>query len=177
MSDSKDNITYDTKNDTKKIKILFVCLGNICRSPAAEGIMKRIIAKNNLENEIEVDSAGTSGWHQSELPDERMRMHGSKRGYDFNSLSRKISSSDLQEFDYIIVMDKNNYKNVKSLAVTQEDVEKIHMMTDFSLHLTTHKYVPDPYYGGEDGFELVMDLLEDACEGLLQSIIKEHGLN
>lgn len=177
MSNPQEKSSQKPQSAIDKIKVLFVCLGNICRSPAAEGIMKRIVAKNNLENEIEVDSAGTSGWHQGELPDARMRMHGEKRGYDFNSCSRKISSADLQEFDYIIVMDKNNYKNVKSLAVTNEDVNKIHLMTDFSLQMTTHKHVPDPYYGGEDGFELVMDLLEDACEGLLQTIIKEHGLN
>lgn len=174
MSNSKDNISQNAQTD--KIKVLFVCLGNICRSPAAEGIMKRMIEKNHLENEIEVDSAGTSGWHQGELPDARMRMHGEKRGYDFNSRSRKISSSDLNQFDYIIVMDNNHHKNVKSLASTPEEAKKIHMMTDFSRQITGHKHVPDPYYGESDGFELVMDLLEDACEGLLQTIIKEHNL-
>lgn len=163
-------------HNQKKIKILFVCLGNICRSPAAEGIMIYKIKKHDLQDIIEVDSAGTSGWHQGELPDARMRAHGEKRGYDFSSRSRKIESSDLQTFDYIIVMDDSNYSNVKMLAQTEEEVKKIHLMTNFSVQYAHHDHIPDPYYGGSSGFELVLDLLEDACEGLIQTIRKEHGL-
>src|SRR5690554_4054975 len=100
--------------DKKKIRLLFVCLGNICRSPAAEGIMKRIVLKNDFQDLIEVDSAGTSGWHEGELPDERMRAHGDRRGYDFSSKARKFKKSDFDNFDYIIVMDENNYNTVKS---------------------------------------------------------------
>ncbi|MDD2513672.1 MAG: low molecular weight phosphotyrosine protein phosphatase, partial [Proteiniphilum sp.] len=90
-----------TRGKKRKIRLLFVCLGNICRSPAAEGIMSEIIEKNSLQELIEVDSAGTSGWHEGELPDERMRLHGEKRGYDFCSRSRKIKKEDLTAFDYI----------------------------------------------------------------------------
>lgn len=164
------------QHDYKKIRLLFVCLGNICRSPAAEGIMIQKIADNDLEGIIEVDSAGTSGWHEGELPDDRMRAHGRRRDYDFCSRSRKIRHSDLTDFDYIIVMDDSNYANVKKLAKDTEEVNKIRLMTDFSIRYSHHNHIPDPYYGGSSGFELVLDLLEDTCEGLLQTIKKEHKL-
>lgn len=150
------------------INILFVCLGNICRSPAAEGIMNKMIADEGLEDKITVDSAGTSNWNDGKTPDERMRLHGTKRGYDFCSVARTFRSSDFEKFEYIIVMDNNNYTNVKKLASTEQDISKIHYMTDFSKDFSDHEHVPDPYYGGDDGFNLVMDLLEDACKGLLQ---------
>ncbi len=164
------------QTDKKKIRLLFVCLGNICRSPAAEGIMKKIVDKNDLQDIIEVDSAGTSGWHEGDLPDERMRAHGERRGYDFSSRARKFTKNDFDLFDYIIVMDDSNYNNVKSLANSNEQVEKIRMMTDFTVQNTHHNYIPDPYYGDVSGFELVLDLLEDASEGLLQAIKKKYSL-
>lgn len=165
-----------TEAKNKKIHLLFVCLGNICRSPAAEGIMSGIVQKNDLQDIIKVDSAGTSGWHEGDLPDERMRIHGEKRGYDFCSRARKFKKSDFDDFDYIIVMDENNYNSVKSFASGKEQVEKIHMINKFSVQYNDHDNIPDPYYGGPSGFELVLDLLEDACEGLLQFIKKEHSL-
>lgn len=164
------------QTDKKKIRLLFVCLGNICRSPAAEGIMKRIVDKYELQDIIEVDSAGTSGWHDGDLPDERMRAHGERRGYDFSSRARKIKKNDFDLYDYIIVMDDSNYNNVKSLTSNSEQVKKIRMMTDFQVQNSHHKYIPDPYYGDAPGFELVLDLLEDACEGLLQALKKKHAL-
>lgn len=165
-----------TESNKKKIRLLFVCLGNICRSPAAEGIMASIILKNDLQDMIEVDSAGTSGWHEGELPDERMRSHGERRGYDFASHARKIRKSDLDDFDYVLVMDRQNYANVKALATGQEQIDKIHMMTEFSRLYSHHDHIPDPYYGGASGFELVLDLLEEACEGLLLAIKKKYNL-
>ena len=155
----------------KNINLLFVCLGNICRSPAAEGIMKKMIEDESLEDRVFVDSAGTSNWNEGKTPDERMREHGSKRGYDFCSVARTFRSSDFDNFDYILVMDNNNYMNVKKLAKSDEDVSKIYRMTDF-LKDSSNDHVPDPYYGGDDGFELVMDLLEDASKGLLEEIKK-----
>ena len=154
----------------ENINLLFVCLGNICRSPAAEGIMKKIIEDEGLENRVFVDSAGTSNWNEGKTPDERMRLHGKKRGYDFCSVARTFRSSDFEKFDYILVMDNNNFMNVKKLASTEEDVAKIHRMTDFSKDFSDHDHVPDPYYGGDDGFNLVMDLLEDAAKGLLEEV-------
>ena len=157
--------------EQKNINLLFVCLGNICRSPAAEGIMKKMIEDEGIENKVFVDSAGTSNWNEGKTPDERMRAHGSQRGYDFCSTARTFKSSDFNSFDYILVMDNNNYMNVKKLAKSDEDISKIHMMTDFSNNFS-NDHVPDPYYGGDDGFELVMDLLEDACKGLLEDVKK-----
>lgn len=168
MTSSEENI--------KKIRLLFVCLGNICRSPAAEGIMSSLVKKNGLENIIEVDSAGTSGWHEGELPDERMRRHGERRGYNFSSRARKFRETDFNDFDYIVVMDKQNFSNVNALAMNQQEREKIKKMTQFSRQYAHHDDVPDPYYGGVTGFELVLDLLEDACEGLLQTIKKNLSI-
>ena len=161
-----------SNSKNQKVNVLFVCLGNICRSPAAEGIMKKMVADNQLEDKIYVDSAGTSGWHQGELPDHRMRTHGERRGYDFSSRSRKFSSSDFDSFDYIVVMDDDNYHNVKKLAKTEGHAAKIHRMTDFS-NAYSHSHIPDPYYGDASGFELVMDLLEDACENLMNKITSQ----
>ncbi|WP_352422441.1 low molecular weight protein-tyrosine-phosphatase [Proteiniphilum sp.] len=165
-----------TEGKKKKIRLLFVCLGNICRSPAAEGIMATVVKKHDLQDIIEVDSAGTSGWHEGELPDERMRLHGERRGYNFDSPARKFRKSDFDDFDYILVMDRQNFSTVRSLATGKEQTDKIHMMTEFSRQYTHHDHVPDPYYGGTSGFELVLDLLEDACEGLLQAIKRKYGL-
>ncbi len=153
----------------KDINLLFVCLGNICRSPAAEGIMKKMIVDEGFGDRVFADSAGTSNWNEGSTPDERMRDHGSDRGYDFCSIARTFKSSDFNKFDYILVMDNNNFMNVKKLAKSEEDISKIHKMTDFSINFTDD-HVPDPYYGGDDGFDLVMDLLEDACRGLLQDV-------
>lgn len=165
--------------EKKKIRLLFVCLGNICRSPAAESIMTSLVDKNGLQEQIEVDSAGTSGWHEGELPDERMRFHGEKRGYTFNTTSRKFRESDFDNFDYILVMDKQIFDKIKSeakLSKKQGAIEKIHLMTEYSRQYTHYNHIPDPYYGNAQGFELVLDLLEDACEGLLQSIKKLHHI-
>ena len=156
-------------NNQSKYKILFVCLGNICRSPAAEGIMKKLIFDNKLHNKIEVDSAGTSGWHTGELPDPRMRQHGARRDYNFNSLSRKFTSDDFDRFDIILVMDDSNYHDIVRLSPDLESQKKVYRMVDF-LQKLKHDHIPDPYYMGADGFELVLDLLEDACEGLLENI-------
>ena len=156
--------------EKENINLLFVCLGNICRSPAAEGIVKKMLADEGLDNRVFVDSAGTSNWNEGKSPDERMQLHGSKRGYDFCSIARTFRSSDFEKFDYIIVMDNNNYNNVKKLAITQEDVDKIHRMTDFSVDFADHDHVPDPYFGGDDGFNLVMNLLEDSAKGLIKEV-------
>ena len=158
--------------ENNKYKILFVCLGNICRSPAAEGIMKKLIKESGLEHKISVDSAGTSGYHNGELPDRRMRKHGAKRNYNFDSLSRRFSASDFEEFDLILAMDDSNYHNIMSLVPDLESQQKVHRMVEYSQKYS-HDHIPDPYYSGADGFELVLDLLEDACEGLLKEV-KKH---
>lgn len=162
------------EKNIKEYHILFVCLGNICRSPAAEGILKKHLKEKKLDDRISVDSAGTSGYHIGDLPDSRMRQHGARRGYKFDSLSRKFTSLDFDNFDIIIAMDDNNYHNIIRMAPDLESEKKVYRMVDFSLKYE-HDHIPDPYYSGADGFELVLDLLEDACEGLINKL-EEGGL-
>lgn len=162
------------KNANSKKSILFVCLGNICRSPAAEGIMKQVVEEEGVSQDFHIDSAGTGGWHTGELPDARMRSHGAKRGYDFCSRARQFRVSDFDAFDYIVVMDDSNYQNINNLAITPDHEAKIYRMIDFSQKFS-HDHIPDPYYEGASGFELVLDLLEDACEGLLRHIQNQKG--
>jgi len=149
--------------------ILFVCLGNICRSPMAEGVFKHMLFKAGLHHEIHVDSAGLIAYHQGELPDSRMRAHASRRGYNLTHRSRQVTVSDFDKFDLIIGMDDQNMHGLRNLARTPEQKAKIRRMTDFCVHMQASE-VPDPYYGGAAGFEYVIDLLEDACEGLLKNI-------
>lgn len=155
----------------KKYRVLFVCLGNICRSPAAEGIFKKMVKDQGLSNQITVDSAGTAGYHNGELPDPRMRQHGARRGYDFDSYSRMFIEEDYDRFDIILAMDDNNYRNILRLSPDVESQKKVYRMVDFSQQYS-HDHVPDPYYSGAEGFELVLNLLEDACAGLLDKIKK-----
>ena len=153
-------------------KILFVCLGNICRSPAAEGIFKKKIKDRELENLFVVDSAGTGGWHVGNLADRRMREAALSRGIELTSRSRKIDHNDLYEFDHIIVMDKDNLNAVKSLIKdnTYPINSKIKLILSYSKKSQLDE-VPDPYYGGQNGFENVLDLLDDAIDELIDSLI------
>lgn len=159
-----------------KIRLLFVCLGNICRSPSAEAVMKKMVEEAGLEKQIEIDSAGTAAYHEGEMADSRMRMHGSRRGYSLESISRPVRMSDFFDFDMIIGMDDRNIADLKHKAPDQESVSKIVQMTDFSRN-KTYDHVPDPYYGGATGFELVLDILEDACQGLLDYISEHYGIH
>ena len=152
-----------------KTKILFVCMGNICRSAAAEAVMKKQIEARGLSAGFEIDSAGILNYHKGEKADPRMRQHSSKRGYDVTSISRPVKVTDFDEFDLIIGMDDTNIKDLNDRALTAEHKTKIHRMTEYSKKYDS-SYIPDPYYGGATGFELVLDLLEDACEGLLESL-------
>jgi len=156
------------------VKVIFVCLGNICRSPSAEGVMQHLIEQKGLEDKIKVDSAGTIAVHAGERADSRMRSHAQKRGYDLTSISRQFKAhTDFDEFDYVIAMDNSNFADLLAITRKESDKNKISKMTDFS---TSSKYteIPDPYYGGSQGFELVLDLLEDACKGLLDHIINKY---
>ena len=155
----------------EKTKILFVCLGNICRSPAAEEIMRQLVKREGLSETVEVDSAGTYGGHAGDLPDPRMRHAARTRGYELTSRSRRITEDDFRESDLIVVMDDSNYERAYRLAPSPEDADKIRRMTAFCRHHQA-TYVPDPYYEGARGFEIVLDLLEDACGGLLEELKK-----
>ena len=148
-------------------RILFVCLGNICRSPGAEAVFNALIEKNGLENELQCDSAGTAAYHVGEPADSRMRQVGSRRGYHLASRARRFDPNlDFDQFHYIIGMDRQNVRDLQSIARNKNERKQIFLMTDFCIH-QTHDSVPDPYFGGDAGFELVLDILEDACEGLL----------
>ena len=153
-------------------KVLFVCLGNICRSPAAEAIFKQKIKDRDLENLFFVDSAGTGGWHVGNLADPRMRETASLRGVELTSRSRQIDENDLYEFDHILVMDKDNLHAVKSLTPDPLNscTSKIKLILSYSKDSKLEE-VPDPYYGGQDGFDKVLDLLDDAIDGLIDSLI------
>lgn len=159
------------KKEDKK-KILFVCLGNICRSPSAEGIMLDLLRKKGLSNQFIIDSAGTNGYHNGELPDSRMRKHAAMRGFDLVHRSRQVKTEDFYDFDLVIGMDDRNISNLRDLSPSPEEDKKIYRMVDFLVNKEAD-YIPDPYYGGADGFELVMDLLEDACEGLILQLTNQ----
>ena len=153
-------------------KILFVCLGNICRSPAAEGIFKQKIKDRDLEKLFVVDSAGTGGWHVGNLADPRMRETALSRGIELTSRSRKIEESDLYEFDHILVMDNDNLDAVRSLIKDYKNPvnSKIKLILSYSKNSQLNE-VPDPYYGGQKGFDKVIDLLDDAMDGLIESLM------
>jgi protein-tyrosine phosphatase len=144
-------------------------MGNICRSPAAEGAMKYLIAKNGLQDKIYCESAGTSGYHVGAPADHRMQEHAEKRSFKLDSLARQFVAEDFKKFDYIVTMDRANYKNVMRLDPEEQFKEKVIPMS----HLCTEKSiteVPDPYYGGPRGFEEVLDIVYDGCQGLLERI-------
>lgn len=153
-----------------KHKILFVCLGNICRSPAAEGIMNATIRKRGDISEWQTDSAGTYSGHRGELPDPRMRRAAASRGYELTHRSRPVSIEDFFTFDLIVAMDDDNWETLMMMAPDTESTKKVVRMRDYFNPERTDTYVPDPYYSGADGFELVMDLLEEACGNLFSSL-------
>lgn len=153
-----------------KKSILFVCLGNICRSPAAEEILRRMVRRAGLEETVRVDSAGTYGGHAGDGPDSRMRSAAARRGYELTHRSRRIVEQDFSDFDWIVVMDDMNYEAVHRLAPSREAAEKIFRMREFFRRFPQWTYVPDPYYEGHDGFELVLDMLEDGCGEILERL-------
>lgn len=152
----------------RPVKVLFVCLGNICRSPAAEGIMRRIVEDAHMEHRWVIDSAGTGRYHIGDLPDNRMRIHARRRGLELTHRCRQVTESDFDSFDLIIGMDASNVANLRSVAPSPETMDKIHAMAEFFSPSARYDYVPDPYYEGAEGFELVLDLLEDGCMRLFE---------
>lgn len=168
-----ENLVNSLKNKNK-IRILYVCLGNICRSPAAEGVMRAIVEAEDAGYRFELDSAGTGGYHVGELPDSRMRIHARRRGYELTHRCRKIMTSDFDNFDIIVAMDASNEANIKRLAPDEESERKIVRMTDFvDLAGNHYDHVPDPYYEGAEGFELVLDLLENGCRNMFDALTRQ----
>jgi protein-tyrosine phosphatase len=152
-------------------KILFVCLGNICRSPAAEGVFRHLVEQEGVADQFEIDSCGITGFHAGEKADLRMRDHASRRGIDLTSISRKFRQQDFEDFDLIIAMDGRNFKDLRELDEVGQYTDKIKMFCEYCTNRTESE-VPDPYYGGAEGFETVLDIVEDASEGLLKSLLK-----
>lgn len=150
-------------------RILFVCMGNICRSPAAEGVFRAKISGEDWAEVVEVDSAGTISIHTGEPADGRMRAAAGKRGYVLESRARGLRKEDFAEFDLILAMDRSNYRDIERLQPRGETRAQVGMFCDYCRE-HAEKEVPDPYYGGDQGFELVLDLLEDGCRELARQV-------
>ena len=153
-----------------KVRVLFVCLGNICRSPAADGIFQAKVEEAGLADRFDIDSAGTGGYHIGDLPDNRMRIHARRRGYELTHRARKFSPADFDDFDLIVPMDGSNEQNLRRQARTLEDERKIVPMASFVDKAMRFDYIPDPYYEGAEGFETVLDLLENGTDNLLNAL-------
>ncbi|KAI3850924.1 hypothetical protein MKW92_019813 [Papaver armeniacum] len=172
-----------SSTELKPFSVLFVCLGNICRSPAAEGVFTDMVQKRGIESKFKIDSAGTIGYHEGNPADPRMRSASKRRGIEVTSRSRPIRPSDFRDFDLILAMDMQNKDDIlgalerwKFKETLPDDAhKKVKLMCSYCKK-HSEKEVPDPYYGGPQGFEKVLDLLEDACESLLDSILTENSL-
>jgi protein-tyrosine phosphatase len=158
------------------IEICFVCLGNICRSPTAEGVMQHLVAAAGLSHAIKIDSAGTGGWHAGQQADERSRAAAKRAGYELRSRARQFAADDFSRFTYIVAMDRQNLSDLRRLVQNAQDAEKLHLLRSFDAESTEDSDVPDPYYGEQRGFDDVVTMCEKACAGLLEKIRKQHGL-
>lgn len=152
------------------IRVLFICLGNICRSPAAEGVLKEIVHANHDDSNWYIDSAGIGSWHVGQLPDQRMRIHARRRGLELDHHCRQVSATDFDSFDMIISMDRQNYEDLMEIAPTVEAQQKVVPMATFLTKPPKYDHIPDPYYEGAAGFELVLDLLSEGCEELYRTV-------
>lgn len=152
---------------TPEISILFVCLGNICRSPAAEGVFFARIQRAGLIDRVHCDSAGTAGWHLGKLADPRMRAAAMHRGIALTHRVREVTPADLAKYDLVLAMDHDNHNNLRALDPTGALHDRVRLFAEFC---TKHKVtqIPDPYYGGPEDFEHVLDLVEDGCDGLME---------
>ncbi len=158
-----------------KTKILFVCMGNICRSPTAEGVFRQLASGHLDLAELEIDSCGTIGYHVGEPPDSRAQAAALKRGYDLSMIrARKLVQEDLDNFDWIIAMDQENLANIQALDSDNRFTDKIKLFLDFT-ESSQGQAVPDPYYGGAKGFDQVIDLIEEASEGFIAFLLKQKN--
>jgi protein-tyrosine phosphatase len=158
------------------VSVCFVCLGNICRSPTAEGVMRHLVREAGLEKAIVVDSAGTGSWHIGESPDRRACAAGRRRGVDVSGAARQFRRADFVRFDYVLAMDATNYDDLLELAPNAEAKAKLHLLRSFDPNSPANASVPDPYYGGPEGFDEVVELCLAACRPFLQRIRKDHRL-
>ncbi len=157
------------------IKVLFICMGNICRSPTAEGVFRAVVEEAGLATRIEIDSAGTHAYHIGEPPDQRSQQAALSRGIDLSQQqARKVQATDFTAFDYVLVMDGDNFNNLAALC-PEEQLDKMQLFLSYATELAETD-VPDPYYGGDKGFEYVLDLVEAASQGLLAHIRQNNRL-
>jgi protein-tyrosine phosphatase len=160
---SKASETTRAPGSVPDTRILFVCMGNICRSPTAEGVMRHLLVERGLDGEIEVQSAGTGGWHAGSPPDARSAAAARERGITLEGEARQVTAADFDDFDLLVAMDRDNLAGLRAIAPPGTE-DKLRML------LAGGRDVPDPYYGGPRGFEDVLDLVETACEGLLDEL-------
>lgn len=156
--------------NTELYKILFVCLGNICRSPVAQGVMERLVSEQGVADRFHIDSAGLYGGHAGDLPDSRIRAYARMRGLELTHRSRQVRSSDFDEFDVIVAMDNSNFDRLREMAPSLEDEQKVVRMADYFTQHPWADCVPDPYYDGAQGFENALDLIEDGCQTLFDRL-------
>lgn len=156
-------------------KILFVCLGNICRSPAAQGVMECLVSERGVADRFDIDSAGLYGGHAGDLPDSRMRAHARMRGLELTHRSRQVRISDFDDFDVIVAMDNSNFDRLREMAPSLEDEQKVVRMADYFTQHPWADCVPDPYYDGAQGFENALDLIEDGCQTLLDRLLSNSS--
>jgi protein-tyrosine phosphatase len=159
-----------------RIGVLFICLGNICRSPLAEGVFRQLVEESGHAHRFDVDSAGTSSYHTGDSPDERTVAVAARRGVNLDHAARQVTAGDLDRFAYIVVMDTNNLTKVRRLADGARPGTEVHLLRSFDPEAGSDLEVPDPYFGGVTGFEDVHDMVERACRGLLDHIRAEHAL-
>ena len=150
------------------MRILFVCMGNICRSPTAEGVMRRLVEEQGLD--VEIDSAGTGAWHAGEPPDERATLAARRRGVTLEGAARQVRADDFERFDLLIALDRANLRELLAIAPDEEAAEKVRLLREFDPAANGDLDVPDPYYGGDRGFETVLDMVEAACRGLIDEL-------
>jgi protein-tyrosine phosphatase len=160
------------------VRVCFVCLGNICRSPTAEAVMRKLVAEAGVEAHVEIDSAGTGAYHVGEPADARSRVEAARRGIELDGIARQFEADDFARFDYVVAMDASNLRDLRELAVSAADRAKLHLLRSFETGggVAGGGDVPDPYHGGTRGFADVYDICEAACRGLLAHVIEVHRL-
>ncbi|HEY2405786.1 MAG TPA: low molecular weight protein-tyrosine-phosphatase [Polyangiaceae bacterium] len=158
------------------VRVCFVCLGNICRSPIGEGVLRHLVAEAGLAEQIEIDSAGTAGYHEGDPPDARARAAGKRRGIAIGGRARQFRSADFERFDYVLAMDQANLRDLLDLQRARKNGQAPLLLRSFDAESPPGASVPDPYYGGHEGFDEVLELCLRACAPLLAQIRREHGL-